>query len=80
MTGTGVAPAARAESFRQAVRLDPRHGDAIQRVDSSLVAPLRGGYWMVWFLVVLQAVLLWRSVSWGTALNVVLFVFALVIP
>ncbi|MEO8827652.1 hypothetical protein [Lapillicoccus sp.] len=80
VTGTGAAPAARAESFRQGVRLDPRHGEAIQRVDSSLVAPLRGGYWVVWFLVVLQAGLLWCSVSWGTALNVVLFVFALVVP
>ncbi len=80
VTGTGAGPAARAESFRQAVRLNPLHGNAIHQVDSSLVAPLRGGYWVVWFLVLLQGVLLWRSLTWGTALNVVLFICALVVP
>lgn len=79
--GPSVAPAADvAARYHAAVRLDPRHAEAVARVDSSLVAPLRSAYWTLWALVLLQAFLLWRQGSWGTGLNVLLFLFVLLLP
>lgn len=79
--GPAAAPAGEiAARFHEAVRLDPRHADAVARVDSSLVAPLRSAYWVLWVLVVVQAVLLSRGRQWGTGLNVLLFVFVLLLP
>jgi len=69
-----------AHDFQRVVRIDPRHGDAIAQVDSVLVGPLRQAYGWLWFLVAVQAMLLWRGADWGAALKAVLFVVVLLVP
>lgn len=75
-----LSTAEEAAKYHEAVRRDPRHVDAIVKVDSLLVKPLRGAWWTLGFLTGLQSVLLARGAEWGTALNVLLFLFVLALP
>ncbi len=75
-----ASPAERAAAYRAAVRLNPHNQEAIARVDSALVSPLRGGYWILWFLALLQAILLWRDIDWGGFLRIAVMVLVVAVP
>ncbi len=68
----------RQAAYLEAARLDPTHREALAGVDDELTFPLRLGFWLMWLLVVVQAVLLVLGVDWGLVLGVV--ALALVLP
>lgn len=77
---TPLTGAQAAASYHEAVRRDPRHRGAIAKVDSVLVAPLRTGYWTLWLLTGIQAVLLARGVDGSTWLTIAVFGLVVAVP
>lgn len=55
----------RQAAYLEAVRLDPTSREALAGIDDELTFPLRLGFWLMWVLVALQAVLLLTGVRPG---------------
>ncbi len=60
---------ARQAAYLEAARLDPTHREALAGVDDELTFPLRLGFWLMWLLVLPQAVLLALGIDGGPVLG-----------